>query len=97
MFEVRFTQEAIGDLRSLRRYDRQQVMAAIEAQLVHQPTRPTRNRKSLRTNPLGEWELRVGDFRVFYKADPAHAVVAVLAVAWKQGNRLFVRGQEYEL
>jgi mRNA-degrading endonuclease RelE of RelBE toxin-antitoxin system len=97
MFEVRFTQEAIDDLRSFRSYDQQQVITAIESQLEHQPTNVTRNRKRLRPNQLAEWELRVGDFRVFYDADSARAVVSIVAVGRKQGNKLFVHGQEYEL
>jgi len=97
MFEIRFTQEAIDDLQSLRKRDQQEIITAIESQLGHQPAEPTRNRKQLRPNQLAEWELRVGDFRVFYDADGAIAVVTILAVGWKRGSKLFVRGEEYEL
>jgi|KBSSwiStaDraftv2_1062776.scaffolds.fasta_scaffold455571_3 mRNA-degrading endonuclease RelE of RelBE toxin-antitoxin system len=97
MFEIRLTQEAIEDLRSLRNYDQQQIVAEIGSQLGHEAVQPTRNRKRLRPNKLAEWELRVGDFRVFYDADMASSIVKIVAVGHKQGNRLFIRGQEYEL
>ena len=97
MFQITLTPEAIADLNVLRRYDRQQVVAAIEAQLPHEPTRETRQRKRLRPNQLGEWELRSGAFRVFYDVDEADAVVKIVAIGYKQGNTLFIHGEEYEL
>ena len=53
-------------MEALRRYDRNTVLDKIKAQLVHTPAEETRNRKLLRENPLADWELRVGRFRVFY-------------------------------
>jgi mRNA-degrading endonuclease RelE of RelBE toxin-antitoxin system len=97
MFQVVFTPEALEDLRSLRQFDQQQVIAAIEGQLSHQADQETRNRKRLRPNRLAEWELRVGEFRVFYDVDPEKAAVKIEAVGSKQGSKLFVHGEEYEL
>jgi mRNA-degrading endonuclease RelE of RelBE toxin-antitoxin system len=97
MFQIVFTPEAIEDLGTTRKFDRQQVIAAIETQLPDQPTEETRNRKRLRPNQLAEWELRVGDFRVFYDVDREAAVVKIEAVGHKRGSRLFVHGEEYEL
>lgn len=97
MFRVEFTPEAVDDLRGMRKYDQQQIVTAIEEQLPHQATQETRNRKRLRPNQLAEWELRVGNFRVFYDADTENAVVKISAVGLKQGRKLFVRGQEFEL
>jgi hypothetical protein len=37
MFTLEFTPEAVDDLRELRKYDQQQLVSAIEAQLLHQP------------------------------------------------------------
>ncbi len=97
MFQIDFTPEAIDDLRLFRKHDQQQIVGAIESQLAHQPTEETRNRKRLRPNQLAEWELRVGEFRVFYDVYPEKAAVAVQAVGQKRGNKLFVHGEEYEL
>jgi mRNA-degrading endonuclease RelE of RelBE toxin-antitoxin system len=86
----------LDDLRSLRRYDRQKVVDAIEQQLAYQPNEASRNRKRLRPNQLAEWELRIGSFRVFYDSDTS-AKVTVVAVGYKRANQLFIRGQEYTL
>jgi hypothetical protein len=97
-------------LKSFRKHEQEQILTAIENQLAHQADQETRNRKRLRPNQLAEWELRVGDFRVFYdieqadtgqadteQAEPSEAVVKIVAVGYKQGSKLFVHGEEYEL
>jgi mRNA-degrading endonuclease RelE of RelBE toxin-antitoxin system len=67
MFEIELTVEAIEDLRLFsKRRDQRGIIDALKEQLKHQPSRETRNRKKLRPNQLGEWELRVDKFRVFY-------------------------------
>ncbi len=97
MFTIQFTHEAIADLRALRKHEVQWIVDEIETQLVFEPTIATRNRKQLRPNQLAEWELRIGEFRVFYDVTPADAVVKVIAVGRKIGNRLLIHGKEYKL
>jgi len=97
MFRIVFTPEAINDLRQLRKYDQQRIVAAIETQLLYQPAHETRHRKQLRPNALAEWEIRVQTFRVFYDVDVAQRVVKIAAVGFKQGNTLFIHGEEYQL
>ncbi len=97
MFRIEFTPEALADLRSLRRYDQEQIVGGIEGQLPHQAMELSRNRKRLRPNQLAEWELRIEDFRVFYDVDVDEALVKIEAIGYKQGSRLFVHGEEYEL
>jgi mRNA-degrading endonuclease RelE of RelBE toxin-antitoxin system len=97
MFQIEFTPEAMDDLRSLRKYEQQQIIGAIEAQLLHEPAHETRNRKRLRPNRLAEWELRVGSHRVFYDVDEESAQVKIEAVGYKEGGTLFVHGAEFEL
>lgn len=97
MFRLEFTPEALEDLRLLRTYDQRRILDAIKAQLQHQPTQETRNRKRLRPNELAEWELRVADFRVFYDVDEEDVLVKIVAVGYKRGNTLFIHGEEYEL
>lgn len=96
MFAIEFTLEADDDLNWLRKYE-QQIIAAIKEQLQHQPDRKTRNRKPLRPNPLGEWELRVNNMRIFYDVDVALEVVRIKAIGYKRGNQLFIHGEEYML
>jgi mRNA-degrading endonuclease RelE of RelBE toxin-antitoxin system len=51
----------------------------------------------LEDNPLAPWELRVGDFRVFYDVDRESEKVAVVAIGWKSHNRLRIGGEEIEI
>ena len=97
MFQIAFTPEALADLRSLRRYDQEQVVGGIQIQLRHQATEPSRNRKRLRPNQLAEWELRIGEFRVFYDVDVEQTLVKIETIGYKQGSKLFVHGEEYKL
>jgi mRNA-degrading endonuclease RelE of RelBE toxin-antitoxin system len=97
VFTIELIPEAIDDLGLLRKFDQQQVVATIEEQLLNQATEETRNRKRLRPNQLAEWELRVGEFRVFYDVDSQAAVVKVVAIGHNRGNKLFVHGKEFDL
>lgn len=97
MFEIEYTQEALGDLNSFRKSEQKYILDEIDAQLVYEPNVPTRNRKCLRPNSLSEWELRIDRFRVFYDVQEAVRIVKVEAIGHKVGNRLFIHGQEYEL
>lgn len=97
MHGITFTPEAVDDLASLRTYDRRRVVAEIEAQLAHEPTRETRNRKRLRPDELAEWELRVESFRIFYDVIAVDEVVKIVAIGSKEGNDLFIHGEKYEL
>jgi mRNA-degrading endonuclease RelE of RelBE toxin-antitoxin system len=96
-FRIEFSADARDHLRAIRKRDQQIVIDGIALQLTHQPDQPTVHRKPLETNPLAPWELRIGDFRVFYDINPEEQVVIVLAVGQKTHNRLVIGGQEIEL
>jgi mRNA-degrading endonuclease RelE of RelBE toxin-antitoxin system len=63
------------DLKTLGVPERTQILDEIEVQLPHEPGRETRNRKILvglvppweHVPPV--WELRIGEYRVFYDID----------------------------
>ncbi len=97
MYRIAFTPEAIGDLDEIRIYDARRIVAETEIQLMQEPATPTRNRKRLRPNQLAEWELRIGEFRVFYDIVASDLVVRIVAVGSKLGNQLFVHGERYDL
>ena len=97
MFELRFTESALEDLRYLKRFEQRFILAAIENQLSAEPLTSTRNRKQLRPNTLSEWELRAGSLRVFYDVDQESRVVWIKGVGWKEHNRLVIRGKEFIL
>ena len=97
MFEIRYTPEAVEDLRRYNGRERRRILNHIDACLSHEPERETRNNKVLRPNRLAERELRIDRFRVFYDIDGGRAVVKIEAIGHKRGNRLYVRGEEFQL
>jgi mRNA-degrading endonuclease RelE of RelBE toxin-antitoxin system len=97
MFEILFSPEALDDLHALRKYDQERIRVAIRTRLGGQPSQGARNRKRLRPNPLAEWELRVGGFRVFYDIESEQKRVKIKAVGYKKGSKLYVHGEEYRL
>lgn len=97
MYEIEYTAGAFEDLDAFRKFEQKQVADEIDAHLTHEPNVETRNRKRLRPNEVAEWELRVGRFRVFYDVHEVVKIVKVAAIGYKEGNRLFIHGEEYEL
>ena len=89
MFEILFAEGAIGDLKDLPKSRRNTIVGAIERSLSTAPLTASRNRKELtglvppwdQVRPV--WQLRVGDYRVFYDADPDGSVVIVQAIRHK--------------
>jgi mRNA-degrading endonuclease RelE of RelBE toxin-antitoxin system len=78
------------------------IRTEIESQLKFEPAIETRNRKPLKrpADIEGEWELRIGHdnrFRVFYAVDAEHHEVLILAIGVKEGNRLFIGGEEVKI
>jgi mRNA-degrading endonuclease RelE of RelBE toxin-antitoxin system len=97
MFTIDLSDDALEELRQFRKRDSTIILDEIERQLTYQPNVETRNRKPLRAHPLGEWELRIDKFRVFYDIDIENETVLVKAVGVKIGNKLFIRGKEFPL
>src|SRR5260221_4470645 len=97
MFTIDLSEDALEELRQFRKRDNTTIFDEIERQLTYQPDIETRNRKPLRAHPLGEWELRVDKFRVFYDIDTENETVLVKAVGVKIGNKLLIRGKEFPL
>src|SRR5579884_4146381 len=88
-YTVRVTRSAEQELRAIRAYDRRRIVDEIEGQLAHQPTVETRNRKQVPAASPGFehvpplWELRVGEYRVFYDVSAEESTVSVRAVRHK--------------
>ncbi|NUN51748.1 MAG: type II toxin-antitoxin system RelE/ParE family toxin [Planctomycetaceae bacterium] len=87
------TSGAESDIRGLSARDRRTVLDSMELHLASQPAVPSRNRKVLAAlrppwsglDPV--WELRVGEFRVFYDVDEERGRVFVRAVRRKPPHR----------
>ena len=96
-FVLTFTDSALDDLAFLKKYEQAINTDAIDQQLLHQPYVETRNRKELEQSPLAGWELRIGDYRVFYDLETQARIVTIKAIGWKEHNKLYIRGKEYSL
>ena len=78
------------------------IRTSIEDELQVEPDVETINRKPLK-RPVtfeAEWELRFGHdnkFRVFYEINIESHEVHILAIGVKEGNRLFIGGNEVKL
>jgi mRNA-degrading endonuclease RelE of RelBE toxin-antitoxin system len=70
------------------------VREACRKQLANEPTKETRNRFRAGPNDLGEYELRVQPYRVYYDVDEAGHRVVVQAVLYKPRETAYRRGQE---
>jgi mRNA-degrading endonuclease RelE of RelBE toxin-antitoxin system len=96
-FSITFSPDARDHLRLLRKRDQRIIIDAIAAQLTHQPDQPTGHRKPLDENSLAPWELRIGDFRVFYDVIHDDQMVVIVAVGQKSHSKFRIGGEEIEL
>lgn len=95
MYLIRFAVDVVRDLKKLSAYRRNLVLDAIKTQRSHEPTSPTKHRKLL-VNLIPPWdavppvwELRVGEYRVFYDVSEEENTVYVRAIRRKpRGKRM---------
>ncbi len=102
VFTIIYAPETYKHLDWIERKYHRLVATTIKEQLSHTPARETRNRKPLEEPASfgATWEVRFGpknSFRVFYDVNSEEKTVAVLAIGVKEGNRLFIGGEEFEL
>ncbi len=97
MHSITITENALEDLRFLKKSEQAIIIDSIEIQLQHEPTSEARNRKKLRRNDLSKWELRIQKYRVFYDVDSETKTVKIKAVGKKDHNILLIRKKEFEL
>jgi mRNA-degrading endonuclease RelE of RelBE toxin-antitoxin system len=89
VYRILFSAGVEEDLKNVRPFHRNRILDQIEESLTHQPTAPGRNRKLL-VNLLPPWEatslvweLRSGDYRVFYDVDADSLTVNIRAIRKK--------------
>jgi mRNA-degrading endonuclease RelE of RelBE toxin-antitoxin system len=97
MRQVLFTDDAIRQFKGLPSAVRPLIKEAIRLHLIEaDPTQTTRNKFRLRRpSEYADYELRVGQWRVFYRADQYQVIVTLLGE--KKGNLLIVDGEEIAL
>ncbi len=101
-YDINYDQATKKHLRAIEAKYHSLIRAEIEQQLQFEAGKENRNRKPLRQPAPFEatWELRFGPdncFRVLYGIDEEHREVQIQAIGVKEGNRLFVAGEEVEL
>jgi mRNA-degrading endonuclease RelE of RelBE toxin-antitoxin system len=94
-FEVKLVRSADQDLESYAVREQRIILDAIAEFLEVDANVESKRRKQMRPNPLAPWELRIGDYRVFYEI--REGSVRVLAIGHKVHNELFIRGQKVEV
>jgi mRNA-degrading endonuclease RelE of RelBE toxin-antitoxin system len=97
MYSIEFTRDALDDLKSLRKHQQKEVLDGIDEQLTQGPAMETRNRKRLLPNPVADWELRLGNLRVFYNVIADGLIVSIEAVGFRIGDLLFIRDVKTDL
>ncbi len=97
MYQIELTPEALDDLTTFKKKERNEILDGIEEQLRFEPTTETRNRKRMRPNPVAEWELRIGRFRVLYNVEEEVKIVSIETVGIKVGSDLVIRGGKRKL
>jgi mRNA-degrading endonuclease RelE of RelBE toxin-antitoxin system len=99
-YDIRFGDEAAEHMAELTARQRARVLDAVDRQLLHEPTKETRNRKRMqpdKTPFIAPWELRVDELRVYYDVEEEpRAVVKITAVGIKVRNRILIAGREIE-
>jgi mRNA-degrading endonuclease RelE of RelBE toxin-antitoxin system len=95
-FDVKLVPSADQDLDFYGARDQRVILDAIEEFLEVDADLEGKRRRPLRPNPLAPWELRIGDYRVFYEIT-AVRLVRVLAVGHKVHNDLFIRGKKVDI
>jgi len=93
MYAIEYTVEAEDDLAYFRAREQRIILAGIERQLRYEPTVETKNRFRRRFPDIAEWELRIGEFRVYYDVEKAVRVVSVERIGQKPDNELYLRGR----
>ena len=97
-FEIRFTDAAREHLRAMTARERSIVLSEVEVELAHEPAIPSRKRRPMRPNLLAEWELRLGNFRAYYRIMEDEAkYVEIVAVGIKQREQIWIGGERIEL
>ena len=93
MYTILYSEGVADDLQRVPPGQRNQLLDRIEVQLKYEPSRRSRNRKILvglapaweHVEPV--WELRIGEYRVFYDVDEAVPAVFIRAIRHKPPHK----------
>src|SRR5271166_1536767 len=87
-YQIRYANEAVEDIRRMRKFDQRKVLEGIEIHLTHQPKFLSKSRIKAMSQPFwSQYRLRVDEFRVYYDVDDDNCVVNVLRVLMKMTDQ----------
>ena len=99
--ELVFSADARRQLLGLSAFDQRRLTDAIGKQLIQaDPRSETRNKFALDPPPdCADYELRVGNLRVLYRAEEEEGVTRVIValIGRKTRNKLIIEGKEFDL
>lgn len=95
-FEIKFTPSSEKDLEYFKKHEQKIIISGIRKSLSEDANVETNRKKRLRPNELAPWELRIGNYRVFYDIEE-NKIVKIIAIGFKVHNDLFIRGKRVEL
>ncbi len=95
-FQIKLTPSAQGDLAYFRSFEQKIILQGIKKYLTEDAHTEMVRKKRLRPNPLAPWELKLGDYRIFYDLE-TEASIKIIAIGYKEHNELFIRGRKLEL
>jgi prevent-host-death family protein len=86
-----FSPDAVRQLKKLRAYEPRAIIEGVRRHLIEaKPDETTRNMFRLRrSSDVADYELRVGDLRLFYRIEPSGEII-VTVIGVKEGDKLFV-------
>jgi mRNA-degrading endonuclease RelE of RelBE toxin-antitoxin system len=88
-YRIEYAPDTEDHLRIFTPRQRKILLDEVDMQLLYEPLVRTTQRKQMRPNPLAPWELRIGDFRVYYDVvQLPEPIVYIRAVGIKEHNIL---------
>lgn len=97
VYTIIYSPDAWRQLKKLPAKTANTIRKLIREHLSHQPDFEGSKRKRLRPNPIADWELRLGDWRVLYNIRAQEVEVVVIAIGEKRREKLFIDGEEVKL
>lgn len=90
-FSIEYSPEVEDHLRIFTARQQKIILDTVDNQLAYQPDVETKNRKPMRPNPIAPWELRIGNFRVYYDIEyEPKAKIYIRAVGLKKRNFVII-------
>ncbi len=96
-YRIALSKNSLAHFQSFTKREQNIIKDAMIEQLTFEPNLPTRNRKEMRPNLLAVWELRIGNFRVYYDIDEEESIVDIRAIGIKKGNQICINQEIIDL